>query len=97
MRDDKLIEEMRESFEAWFSDWQHSSAVERDTVGYKLAKAQNALVWQAAWQAALAALSNGPESKRDELGDAPRSVRPARRTRQHTPDRRCRAVEGEQQ
>jgi len=57
MHDDNLIEEMCESFEAWFSDdWQHPSAVERDTVGYKLAKAQNALVWQAAWQAALAAL-----------------------------------------
>lgn len=58
MRDDKLIEAMRESFEAWFSDdWQHPSAVERDAVGYKLAQAQNAwTVWQAAWQAALAAL-----------------------------------------
>lgn len=58
MRDDKLIEAMRESFEAWFSDdWQHPSAVERDAVGYKLAQAQNAwTAWQAAWQAALAAL-----------------------------------------
>lgn len=54
MRDDKLIEAMRESFEAWFSDdWQHPSAVERDAVGYKLAQAQNAwTVWLAALDAA---------------------------------------------
>src|SRR5690606_363997 len=51
-------ETMRESFEEWFSDdWRHPSAVGRDAVGYKLAETQNAwTVWQAAWQAALAAL-----------------------------------------
>lgn len=54
----ELIEAMRESFDAWFSDdWQYPNAVERDAVGYKLAQTQNAwTAWQAAWQAAIAAL-----------------------------------------
>ena len=71
MRDDKLIEAMRESFEAWFSDdWQHPSAVERDAVGYKLAQAQNAwTVWQAAWQAAITALRNQEPEHSERHGD----------------------------